>query len=73
MAATGRPAPVRMCVRCQEMTEAPVLVGEVHSNSGPGWNVYACPGCAPHFPPAPDPFEVLNAARRRRRGGEADR
>ncbi|MET8677652.1 hypothetical protein ABZW18_08690 [Streptomyces sp. NPDC004647] len=54
------------------MTTAPVLVREVHSNSGPGWNVYACPDCAPYFPPGPDPLEVIEAARRRR-AEEADR
>ncbi|MGW0731171.1 hypothetical protein [Streptomyces sp. NPDC002851] len=43
--------PVRMCVRCSEITDAPVIVSEVHQNSGPGFCVYACPPCAPHFPP----------------------
>ncbi|MFJ6992635.1 hypothetical protein [Streptomyces sp. NPDC003090] len=46
--------PVRMCVRCDRITESPVVVSEVHQDSGPGWSVYACPGCAPHFPPLPD-------------------
>ncbi|MGP3999122.1 hypothetical protein [Streptomyces sp. 8N706] len=72
MDAAGRPAPVRMCVRCQRVTETPVLVQEVHSNSGPGWNVYACPGCAPHIPPSSDVLDLLDAARRRR-GEEAGR
>lgn len=27
--------PVRMCVRCDRVTDAPVLVSEVHQNSGP--------------------------------------
>ncbi|MFJ8664287.1 hypothetical protein [Streptomyces sp. NPDC093600] len=51
--------PVRMCVRCGHITDTPVLVGEVHQNSGPGWNVYACPECAPHFPPPPDVLDLL--------------
>ncbi|MDQ1008825.1 hypothetical protein QFZ82_003310 [Streptomyces sp. V4I23] len=57
--------PVRMCVRCNHITETPVLVSEVHQNSGPGFNVYACSECAPHFPPVPD---VLNLLQDRYRG-----
>ncbi|MFF4798405.1 hypothetical protein ACFY1U_08320 [Streptomyces sp. NPDC001351] len=33
-------------------TETPVVVCVVHQNSGPGFTVYACQACAPHFPPA---------------------
>ncbi|MPY55597.1 hypothetical protein FPZ41_46540 [Streptomyces sp. K1PN6] len=51
--------PVRMCVRCDRITDTPVLVSEVHQNSGPGFNVYACDDCASHFPPLPDVFDVL--------------
>lgn len=72
MDVNGEPGPVRMCVRCQTITEEPVLVREVHSNSGPGWNVYACPDCAPGFPPVVDVLGVLDAVRRRR-GPGADR
>ncbi|MFI1468299.1 hypothetical protein [Streptomyces wuyuanensis] len=54
-----RPSPVRMCVRCERVTDEPVLVHEVHSASGPGWNVYACRGCAPRFPPSVDVFDLL--------------
>ncbi|WP_282695777.1 hypothetical protein [Streptomyces sp. CC208A] len=61
--------PVRMCVRCSRITDAPVLVAEVHQNSGPGFNVYACRECAPHFPPVPDVFDLLPPARERA-GGE---
>ncbi|RNL72375.1 hypothetical protein [Streptomyces sp. I6] len=53
------PTPVRMCVRCERITDDPVVVHEVHSASGPGWNVYACRGCAPHFPPPIDVFGLL--------------
>ena len=60
------PDPVRMCLRCHRITDTPVLIQEIHSASGPGWNVYACPDCAPHYPPAPDPLEELEAARRHR-------
>ncbi|KUH37350.1 hypothetical protein ATE80_18680 [Streptomyces kanasensis] len=57
-----------MCVRCHRITDEPVTVAEVHQNSGPGWNVYACPECAPHLPPQPDPLDLLRAGHRRRRG-----
>ncbi|MGK9460498.1 hypothetical protein ACSLFT_10745 [Streptomyces sp. G6] len=56
----------RMCARCQRTTDEPVLVHEVHAATGPGFNVYACPECAPHYPPMPDPLEILDAAARRR-------
>lgn len=53
-----------MCVRCAQVTDAPVLLSEVHAGSGPGFNVYACAACAPLFPPQPDPLDLI--ARRRR-------
>ncbi|MGW0775167.1 hypothetical protein ACWD01_16300 [Streptomyces sp. NPDC002835] len=62
--------PVRMCVRCQAVTEDPTVVYEVHQNTGPGFNVYACEACAPLFPPAPDVFAFLPV---RRRPAEGDR
>ncbi|MFV2118787.1 hypothetical protein ACE14D_10190 [Streptomyces sp. Act-28] len=51
--------PVRMCVRCDRITDEPVVVSEVHSASGPGFNVYACAECAPLYPPVPDVFDLL--------------
>ncbi|GGZ50921.1 hypothetical protein GCM10010344_16050 [Streptomyces bluensis] len=51
--------PVRMCVRCDRTTDTPVIVSEVHQNSGPGFNVYACRDCASHFPPQPDVIDLL--------------
>ncbi|MDR3081452.1 MAG: hypothetical protein LBV60_11100 [Streptomyces sp.] len=45
--------PLRMCVRCECLTRDPVVVHEVHSPSGPGFNIYACPPCAPNYPPLP--------------------
>ncbi|OIK05418.1 hypothetical protein [Streptomyces monashensis] len=57
------PRPVRMCVRCNALTDAPVVVSEVHSSTGPGFNVYACPTCSAHFPPLPDVLVLLPAAR----------
>ncbi|MER5182630.1 hypothetical protein ABT009_30485 [Streptomyces sp. NPDC002896] len=60
--------PLRMCVRCDALTDTPVLVSEVHQGSGPGFNVYACPDCAPHYPPLLDVFSLLPPARRAERG-----
>ncbi|GGY90710.1 hypothetical protein [Streptomyces poonensis] len=56
----ARRTPIRMCARCGCMTEHPVLVHEVHAATGPGFNVYACPDCAPHYPPPTDLLEVLD-------------
>ena len=61
-----RPA-VRMCARCERTTEEPVLVHEVHAPTGPGFNVYACPECAPHYPPQTDALDLLDCVRRRSR------
>ncbi|MFI6418982.1 hypothetical protein ACIBG6_16465 [Streptomyces sp. NPDC050842] len=61
--------PVRMCVRCCVITADPVVVSEVHQSSGPGFNVYACPECAPHYPPVPDVLDLFHDRDRRRGGG----
>lgn len=45
--------PVRMCARCEHITPTPVLVLWIDSGSGPGWSLYACPGCA-HLYLTPD-------------------
>ncbi len=61
-----RPA-LRMCARCERTTDEPVLVHEVHAPTGPGFNVHACPECAPHYPPQTDVLELLDSVRRRSR------
>ncbi|WP_149180258.1 hypothetical protein [Streptomyces sp. TRM49041] len=58
-----RRRPIRMCVRCDRITDAPVVVSEVHQASGPGFTVYACRECAPLFPPVPDAFDLLGGER----------
>lgn len=50
---SGARRPVRMCVRCPTVTHTPVTVAEVHQATGPGFNVYASPECALHYPPLP--------------------
>ncbi|MEU6380017.1 hypothetical protein [Streptomyces sp. NPDC046909] len=62
----SRPA-LRMCARCERTTEEPVLVHEVHAPTGPGFNVYACRECAPHYPPQPDVLDLMEPAHRRSR------
>ncbi|MBT2399772.1 hypothetical protein [Streptomyces sp. ISL-100] len=59
--------PVRTCARCQQTTDAPVLVHEVHAATGPGFTVYACPECAEHYPPLTDALELLGSTPRRSR------
>lgn len=59
MTSHSRPL-VRMRVRCQRTTDAPVLVHEVHAATGPGFNVYACQTCATHHPPPTDALELLD-------------
>lgn len=74
--ATGdrEPRPlVRMCVRCEVTTKAPVVVGVVHENSGPGFVVYACRTCATHYPPEPDVLSVPPPAERERRSSRVAR
>ena len=56
---SGEKLPVRMCVRCQRATDKPVIVSEVHQNSGPGFTVYACRACAPLIPALPDAADLL--------------
>ena len=71
---TTRPV-IRICARCDQDTRDPVLVAEIHGNSGPGRSVYACPACVQSFPKQIDPFDLLDAAlgsstAERRRAGE---
>ncbi|SPF04342.1 hypothetical protein SMA5143A_5139 [Streptomyces sp. MA5143a] len=65
----GTRVPVRMCVRCCAITDAPVVVSAVHQGSGPGFTVYACRDCAPHFPRVPDVLSLPPEAGR----GEGER
>ncbi len=66
----GSRKPARMCVRCARITATPITVSEVHQASGPGFNVYACPDCAPHFPPLLGALDLLETGWHRRQVGE---
>ncbi|MBZ3906599.1 hypothetical protein [Streptomyces griseiscabiei] len=44
------------------ITDAPVVVSEVHQGTGPGFTVYACRDCAPHFPRVPDALSLPPAS-----------
>lgn len=39
----------QLCCHCGELTREPVLVGEVHTSSGAGSSIFACPKDAPLF------------------------
>ncbi|WFB09469.1 hypothetical protein LRS74_22300 [Streptomyces sp. LX-29] len=58
-------ASVKVCLRCQRMTGRPVTVALVHGGNG-GRTHYACPDCAPYFPPQSDPLADLPATQRSR-------
>ncbi|UGY92169.1 hypothetical protein [Streptomyces gobiensis] len=45
------------------------MVREIHAGTGPGYTVWACRACAPHYPPVPDVLDLLDAAERRRKEG----
>jgi hypothetical protein len=46
---TEQPVRVERCCDCGEDTTRPVLVRCIEASSGPGWMLYACPGCAPRL------------------------
>lgn len=52
------PANVAVCIVCHVRTEAPVAVREIHSTSGPGTTLWACPEHAPSLAPGPMPGEL---------------
>lgn len=62
--------PIRMCVRCDRITDKPVVISEIHAATGPGFNVYSCPTCAPHFPPVPDALDLLPSQRGSQEGSQ---
>ncbi|AVH61576.1 MULTISPECIES: hypothetical protein [Streptomyces] len=48
--AADKPDPIpQLCCHCGELTREPVLVGEVHTASGAGSSIFACPKDAPLF------------------------
>ncbi|WP_026252797.1 hypothetical protein [Streptomyces sp. PsTaAH-124] len=42
-----------LCCHCGQLTRQPVLIDEVHTPSGEGRGVYACPEDAPRFADQP--------------------
>ncbi|WP_327375737.1 hypothetical protein OG393_18330 [Streptomyces sp. NBC_01216] len=49
---------VALCVKCHTLTNAPVAVRWIQSNSGPGTTLYACPDHAAELAPGPLPGEL---------------
>lgn len=50
--------PIRMCVRCNHLTDTPVIVAEIDQGTGPGFTVYACLGCATYYVARPERHRV---------------
>ncbi|MGW6389506.1 hypothetical protein ACWFR1_03165 [Streptomyces sp. NPDC055103] len=49
---------VALCVKCHTLTETPVPVRWIQSNSGPGTTLYACPDHWEELAPGPMPGEL---------------
>ncbi|MFJ7588408.1 hypothetical protein ACIQZO_13685 [Streptomyces sp. NPDC097617] len=49
---------VAVCIVCHEQTEAPVAVREIHSTSGPGTTLWACPDHAVQLGAGPTAEDV---------------
>ncbi|MFJ6573131.1 hypothetical protein ACIQNU_37555 [Streptomyces sp. NPDC091292] len=61
---TSEPAvTVALCVECRTLTNAPVAVRWIHSDSGPGTTLYACPQHAMKQGAGPTPEDELDDAR----------
>ncbi|TGB00575.1 hypothetical protein [Streptomyces sp. MZ04] len=50
---------VALCIKCTKNTSAPVAVRWIHSTSGPGATLYACPECAPELGAGPTPDDEI--------------
>ncbi|MFE6225740.1 hypothetical protein [Streptomyces sp. NPDC057854] len=64
-ALTTAPAPAPFgayCVRCKRWTWAPVEVGYVERQSGPGFVLWGCPSHAVAMTPRPMPGELEGGA-----------
>ncbi|MBT2489822.1 hypothetical protein J7E96_15125 [Streptomyces sp. ISL-96] len=53
---------VALCIKCNKLTNAPVPVRWIQSNSGPGTTLYACPDHAAELAPGPMPGELERGA-----------
>ncbi len=49
---------VALCIKCRELTNAPVAVRWINSASGPGTILWACPTDAEKLAPGPMPGEL---------------
>jgi hypothetical protein len=48
-----------MCVTCHTITDTPLLIRSIEQGSGPGWNLYACPDCAPQHLSQDEAMQLL--------------
>ncbi|MEU7244813.1 hypothetical protein [Streptomyces sparsogenes] len=67
----GEAGPVssRICARCDRPTSTPLVVGQAHSSSVGGRDIYSCPTCVRTFPQPVDPITQIDALRRTRQEG----
>ncbi|MFB6535086.1 MULTISPECIES: hypothetical protein [Streptomyces] len=50
---------VALCIKCHKLTDAPVAVRWIESDSGPGATLYACPEHAVQLGAGPTPDDVI--------------
>ncbi|MER6527614.1 hypothetical protein [Streptomyces sp. NPDC001508] len=50
---------VALCIKCHTLTNVPVAVRWIQSNSGPGTTLYACPDHAAELGAGPTPDDVI--------------
>ncbi len=50
---------VALCIKCHKLTDAPVAVRWIESDSGPGATLYACPEHAVQLGAGPTPGDVI--------------
>lgn len=58
LTAPAPPAHRTHCCDCHRPTAAAIAVRWIHTASGPGHTLYACPHCAPTLTPGPTPDEL---------------
>ncbi|MFF3210576.1 hypothetical protein ACFYYB_07920 [Streptomyces sp. NPDC002886] len=56
------PERVALCILCKTLTSAPVAVREIHSSSGPGTTLWACPEHAVTLGAGPTSEDVHRAS-----------
>lgn len=50
---------IALCIKCHKLSDAPVAVRWIESDSGPGTTLYACPEHAVELGAGPTPDDVI--------------